>query len=135
MEHTASKTDQLLVIYNADSGLLNMIAHALHKSFAPATYPCSLCATTYGPVSMRKEWKQFLAALPIEPVFLHRDEFEQQYPGKMPALPAIMKDDANGDLDELLTAVELDNLKYDLDGLMSLLGDRLGYHKHDYALA
>ena len=48
---------RLLVVYNADSGILNALGHAVHKLVKPETYPCSLCAITYGAVSMRKEWK------------------------------------------------------------------------------
>ena len=64
---------RLVFVYNAESGLLNMLKDGLHKALSPKTYPCSLCALTYGAVSMKKEWARFIAtiALPVE--FRYRD--------------------------------------------------------------
>lgn len=80
---------RLLIVYNADGGLLNALKDALWKIASPATYPCSLCAITYGAVSMHPEWKRFLAELPFDVAFHHRDDFAAAYPGHGIALPAI----------------------------------------------
>jgi hypothetical protein len=80
---------RLLLVYNADGGLLNALKDALWKITSPATYPCSLCAITYGAVSMHPKWKRFLESLPLEVVFHHRDDFAAAYPGHGIALPAI----------------------------------------------
>ncbi|MGD1844962.1 MAG: GTPase [Salibacteraceae bacterium] len=77
----------LIFVYNADAGLWNMALDAMHKVFSPKTYPCHLCAITYGPVSMRKQWRKFIEQLPIEVRFLHKDEWEQEF-GRKDALPA-----------------------------------------------
>ena len=69
-----SKTE-LILVYNADSGFFNIIKDALHKTVAPSTYQCNLCALTYGKVRMKDQWKKFIEKLNIPTEFLHRDEF------------------------------------------------------------
>lgn len=80
---------RLLIIYNADSGVISALRDALWKLVSPATYPCSLCAITYGAVSMYPEWKRYLKGLPVEVVFHHKDDFAAAFPGQDIALPAI----------------------------------------------
>ncbi len=70
---------KLIFVYNAHSGLINTIKDALHKTFIPKSYPCSLCALTYGSVSEKKHWKEFHQQSEIEMEFLHIDEFEEKY--------------------------------------------------------
>lgn len=81
---------KLIFVYNADGGALNQIMDAAHKLFAPTTYPCSLCAVTYGAVSMKREWKDYMRNLPFETRFYHRDEFRQEWPMLGCELPAIL---------------------------------------------
>lgn len=88
-----------------------MLLHALHKQFAPDTYPCSLCALTYGPVSMRGEWKQFLDELPMDVVFHHRDDFAADYPGESPDLPAILVAEPGRRLRTIVGAQQLDAME------------------------
>ena len=81
---------KLLFVYNADSGLLSSLKNTVHKAVSPDTHQCNLCKVTFGPVSMKQTWKEFVAELPHDVTFLHRDEFQRQYPGKeherLPAL-------------------------------------------------
>ncbi len=67
----------LLFVYNADAGLWNAVMDSLHKLFAPKTYPCSLCAITYGLTQMKGSWKTFIEEelQDFQPTFLHKDEF------------------------------------------------------------
>ena len=45
---------------------------------------------TYGSVSMKDEWKEYLSTLLFEKEFLHRDEFHEKFPAlKEEKLPAI----------------------------------------------
>ncbi len=74
MNRKNSQTE-LILVYNADSGFFNVIKDALHKTIAPSTYQCNLCALTYGTVGMKNEWKTFIDNLKIATEFLHRDEF------------------------------------------------------------
>ena len=71
----------LLLVYNADSGIINALMDAVHKQLSPETLPCSLCAITYGAVSMHVEWRRFLDSLPIEVAIRYKDDFEAAYPG------------------------------------------------------
>lgn len=78
---TAPEQDTLIFVYNADSGLLNMIKDGFHKVVSPSTYPCRLCDLTWSIIGERKRWRVFVDNLPAVMEFLHRDEFEQRYPG------------------------------------------------------
>jgi hypothetical protein len=80
---------RLVFVYNADSGLLTALKDAVHKLASPGSYPCSLCATTYGAVSMRPEWRAYVERLPLPSTFLHRDEFASRFPERRAALPAV----------------------------------------------
>jgi hypothetical protein len=67
-----------------------MAADALHKMLSPGTYPCSLCAISYGPLTMHRAWRDTLATLPVTAEFFHSDDFLAAYPDLHVALPAIL---------------------------------------------
>jgi hypothetical protein len=115
---------RLILVYNADGGLLNALKDAAHKIASPATYPCSLCALTYGWASMRGRWRQFLASLPMAKVFHHRDDFALAFPGLAVPLPAILLAEGEGPPQVLVSASELDALP-DLRTLIGLVEERL----------
>ena len=77
MKKTASK--KIIFIYNADSGVRNMVLDSMHKVFSPSTYECKLCDITYGVVSENRTWKKFRKNSDDNLVFLHKDEFEKLY--------------------------------------------------------
>ncbi|MBF9238126.1 hypothetical protein I2I05_12035 [Hymenobacter sp. BT683] len=116
---------RLLFVYNADGGLLPGLKDAFHKILSPATYPCSLCAVTYGATSMRPEWKAFVQQLPVPVEFLHRDEFvrdhSQWQQHRLPAAFAVLE---SGELQPFIRAEEMDSA--DLNGLMEMVRARLG---------
>ena len=85
----------LLFVYNANSDLFSSLTDFVHKIISPQTYNCSLCALTYGNVTMKQEWKNFLENLRAEKTFLHKDEFENQYK-QLFDLPAIFQLNENG---------------------------------------
>ncbi|WP_046246819.1 hypothetical protein [Hymenobacter terrenus] len=115
---------RLLFVYNADGGLLPGLKDMFHKILSPATYPCSLCAVTYGATKMRPEWQQFIKALPVPVTFLHRDEFERDYPQWRPhPLPAAFAVGESGELAPFIQAEEMNAA--DLNDLMSLVSTRL----------
>lgn len=111
---------RLLFVYNADSGLLNALKDAWHKAVSPQTYECSLCAVTYGAVSMRPEWRAYLKRLPYEADFLHRDEWSESNE----PLPAIFLKRGSEPAKVLVRASDLP-LGQSLDELMTLLDQRL----------
>lgn len=93
MRRTGSADDhgtRLLFVYNADGGAASALMDAVHKIVSPQTYACSLCFITYGAVSMRREWNDYVSRLPFAAEFLHRDEFHAAYPGLQVDLPAIL---------------------------------------------
>lgn len=116
--------NRLVLVYNADEGLLNALKDMVHKIVAPASYPCSLCALTYGWVSMRGRWRRFLASLPQDKVFHHRDDFARAYPGVRVALPAILIAEGKAPPQLLVSAAELDAMP-DLAALIALVEERL----------
>lgn len=114
---------RLLFVYNAADGIAAALFDAGHKLLSPATYRCSLCAVTYGAVSMRREWREWLRGLSVDPEFYHRDGFARDYPGITAALPLILLD-RNGMVETLLDAPTLDR-QHDLPMLIATLEAQL----------
>lgn len=116
---------ELLFVYNAKGGLFNALSDTAHKLLSPSTYPCSLCALTYGPLSMRKAWAEYLRGLELPLRFLHLEEWTAAYPVRSDALPAVFLRQQGGGLRSFITAAELNALP-DLDALIALVQDRVG---------
>ena len=119
---------RLLIVYNADGGIFNALAHAVHKAVRPDTYPCSLCAITYGAVSMRREWREFLSGLTMERVFHHRDDFAVAYQGHAFPLPAILISYFGEAPHVLVSSEELDGIA-DVDELIDVVGEKLAIER------
>lgn len=115
---------RLICVYNADGGILNMIKDGLHKLLMPSTYPCSLCALTYGPVMMRRKWRRFVKSLGVPVTFHHRDDFAAAFGAVDVPLPAILWQAGTAAPQVLISAAELNSLP-DLDALIAMLGARL----------
>ncbi|WP_018691502.1 hypothetical protein [Algicola sagamiensis] len=107
--------EKLIFVYNADSGLLNLLKDAFHKWFSPKTYPCSLCALTWGNFSEEEKWRDFYQSLAIPCQFLHKDEFyeEWEYQGQFPVVFSV----TNQQLSVLISPEQLNGYA-DLDSLM-----------------
>jgi hypothetical protein len=84
---------KIVFVYNADSGVFNLMSDIAHKMFSPQTYACNLCAITHSNFGMRKEWKTYLESLPNPLEFLHADEFKAKYDFEKVNLPAIFIDE------------------------------------------
>ncbi|WP_299535295.1 GTPase [Ulvibacterium sp.] len=74
--------EKLIFIYNADSGLRNLLIDGAHKILSPDTYECNLCDITYGAFTENKVWKDFRKNSDLELEFLHKDEFAKAYRSK-----------------------------------------------------
>jgi hypothetical protein len=120
---------QLLFVYNADSDLFSTVVDFAHKIFSPSTYQCSLCALTYGNVSIKQEWKLYIEALPIKTLFLHKDEFLQQYKFHA-ALPAVFIRHG-AVLETLMTKEDIDNCET-LEQLKEKLSSKLAQNDQHY---
>jgi hypothetical protein len=109
----------LVFVYNAESGVFNLLADAAHKIFSPRTYPCNLCALTHSAAGMRKEWKRFLDKLgrPLE--FLHADELKSRYGVAGVRLPAVFE--RRGGRLEVLAGADAVNACRTLDDLKRLI--------------
>ena len=119
---SAPAPSELVFVYNADSGLFNTMADAAHKVFAPETYSCNLCKVTYGWLTERRAWRDFIAALDVPCTFLHRDEMRRRWPTLDIGLPAVLRVD--GDTPEVCINAELLNACADIDALTSLVRSR-----------
>ncbi len=79
----------LIFVYNANSGVFNVLTDTAHKIFSPETYACNLCALTHSNLGMRQEWKDFIESLEGSIKFLHSDELKKRYAIEAISLPAI----------------------------------------------
>ena len=120
------KKRTLIFVYNADGGLLNAARDAVHKLVRPATYPCSLCALTYGAVAKRPAWSRFLAGIGMPALFLYRDEMRADLDTRDLPLPAILLGGAGPEPELLVSASELDALP-DLPSLIALIESRISH--------
>ena len=85
---------KLIFVYNLDSNVASLIKDTAHKLVSPETEPCNLCRLIYPLASMKREWRKFIESSPHKVVFLHRDEFQKQYPDqKNVQLPAVFRVD------------------------------------------
>ena len=115
---------KLIFVYNADSSVFSQVSDAIKKVVTPSKYECNLCMVTYGAISMKDEWKEFLDALLFEKEFLHRDEFQKQYPElKSTKLPAIFISQ-NNTLSVLVSADEI-NIQKNIDGLKNIINGKI----------
>lgn len=120
---------ELVFVYNADSTLFAVASDFAKKILAPERQECSLCKITYGLLSPNEEWRSFLATLPHEKVFLHRDEFRSLYPDKKDlTLPAIFERQ-NGVLTELVAAKRINGTKT-IGDLIALVANALSELKN-----
>lgn len=114
---------KLIFVYNAEAGLAAGVLDSIHKIVSPSTYPCSLCAITYGVVRMDPKWKAWLKAAPFESVFHHRPDFRAAYPRIEIDLPAILVSDG-GEPEPLVLPTEFAGTP-SIDALIALIEARL----------
>jgi len=117
----------LVFVYNADGGAINGIKDYFHKIFSPSTYDCNLCGISFGLGGMKKGWKNFIEDLPLPVKFLHRDEFNEEYPNAKKEYPSAWIEN-KGSLDLLISAEEM-NIPKTLEELISLTNDKLNQKK------
>jgi len=111
--------DRLIFIYNAKGGIAQGIMDSVHKTLSPSTYPCSLCAITYGAFTMDRRWRAWLKALPTPSVFHHEDDS----PFRDIALPVVLVD-RRGQVEILVSAERLNALD-SVDALIAEIEARL----------
>ncbi len=121
-----TKLQKLIFVYNADSGIRNMIMDSAHKIFSPDTYECSLCDITYGAFTENSVWKNFRKETDLQMEFLHKDEFAKAYASKFGhkfTFPIVLAETNDG-LEVLVKTEELNSLE-NATGLIDLIQERL----------
>jgi hypothetical protein len=113
------RPDRLIFIYNATGGIAHGVLDSIHKTLSPGTYPCSLCAITYGTFAMDRRWHAWLKALPVPSVFYHKDDS----PYRDIALPVVLVE-REGRIMTLVSAEDLAKLE-SVDALISALEKEL----------
>ena len=104
----AKRRPEILFVYNVDLTPFALLSDFVHRIVSPETYPCRLCDLTYDRFTMKGEWKRFVASLPADCAFELRDRFQRKYPAHAEVpLPAIFRRTAQGRLDTLLSADEI----------------------------
>lgn len=122
--------NRLIFVYNADSGLINMLKHWTHKLLRPQTYDCQLCLLTYGNTGMHKQWDSFISSIPLECVFLHRDEFIEKYPTiKQSSLPCILIEERNTQKAQVLVDATTINAQKTLQQLIEACSNKIKEHR------
>ena len=87
-------TARLVLVYNADAGIVAGLFDLAHKLVSPATYPCSLCGVTYGSFGMHRQWRDYLSSLTVPVAFFHRPDFHAAFPAFADEpLPLVARDD------------------------------------------
>ena len=116
---------KLVFIYNADSGLRNVILDSAHKILSPDTYACSLCDITYGAFTENSVWKKFRKETNLDMEFLHKDEFSKAYASKFGhkfTFPIVLAE-SNSGLEVFIKTEELNDLENSV-ALITLVQER-----------
>jgi hypothetical protein len=114
---------KLIFVYNAKAGILAGAMDSIHKTLSPETYPCRLCAITYGAVAMKPAWRDWLKRQRFETEFRYRADFRKTYPGIDVALPAIFIERDNRP--ETLVAASDFEMSATVDDLIELIETQL----------
>ncbi len=120
------ESHKLIFIYNADSGLGNLLLDGAHKILSPSTYKCSLCSLTFGAFSEKSEWKKFRKGSHVKMKFLHKDEFRKQYASKFGhkfIFPIVLAQ-TNEEFEVFISTEELNNFEKEED-LIRLIRTRV----------
>jgi hypothetical protein len=119
----ASNVKEIILVYNADSGIYPGIVDFIKKEIFPSTYPCNLCYVTFGTFSIKDNWKHFLDSLPYQKKELHKDRYKRNYlPEDLP-LPAILL--SNGTDVEVLVSAQGINQQHSVQQMEKLVLNEL----------
>jgi hypothetical protein len=97
---------------------------SVHKIMSPSTYPCQLCAITYGLLAMKREWRRFLDGLGMEVMFHHRPDFRTAFPQAADWPLPLIAVETDGALAPLVSARDFAAIP-DVAALMRVVRQRL----------
>lgn len=115
---------RLVIVYNANAGIAAGVMDSVHKILSPSTYPCQLCAVTYGLVAMKREWRAFIDGLGMEVIFHHRPDFRAAFPQAADWPLPLVAVEEGGALRELVSAAEFADIA-DLPSLIRMVQSRV----------
>lgn len=115
--------NELIFIYNANSGVVNSLIDWVHKIISPNTYKCSLCSVTYDNSGKKNEWLNFLKELNMKSSFLYKDNIINDKDLKKSSLPCVYLRGPN-DVKLLISSAEMNMFK-DLKELTLCLRKKL----------
>lgn len=118
-----ANSQKIVFVYNAKSGFIHSMSDLFRNTAKPSNNPCKLCSLTYNGAFMKKMWKEYVANLGIETLFLHKDEFMKIYPSSKTTFPVVLLE-RNNTLTTLIAAKDFEAVS-DLAGLIKLLNKRL----------
>jgi hypothetical protein len=125
---TRGRAGELIFVYNADATLTGMLSDFAHRTLRPDTYECNLCDLTYGMMTKKKDWREFVDALPMPASFTLRDRFQKKHPELVDIeFPALFLARPTGDITVLVPAEEMQAAE-SLDDLERLVGDAVAAH-------
>ena len=112
----------IVFVYNADSDFIEALKDGVMKALSPSTYPCRLCALTFGLATMRPRWRRFVDGLGVRVEFLHRDEFRERYGESEAGYPPAYI--VRGEALETFIGIEEMNAAESLDDLMAMVREK-----------
>ena len=118
-----SEKSKIVFVYNADSGVFNLLSDVAHKIFSPQTYPCNLCAITHGTLGMKEEWREYLKTLKAPFEFLHADELKTEHQIETIKLPAVFL--KQGDALQLIIDSDAINACRTIGDLKRIINEKL----------
>lgn len=113
---------ELILVYNANTGIANKLWDAMHKAVSPSTYGCELCSLTHNSVGARSQWKDFLKDEKIPTKVMYKDQFEATYATTFEYPIVLLYDKSNFSC--ILDKKAMSALN-DLDSFLVLLKSRL----------
>lgn len=116
---------RLIFVYRGTSNPFSLLADFAHRLLYPETYECNLCDLTYDLLTMKRQWKAFIASLPVRSAFHLSDRFSRRYPEfAATPFPAVFIEDSVQVIRPLISKEEIDAATT-LEQLQELIASRL----------
>ncbi len=119
-EQNNNQINDLLFVYNAKSGNVNMVLDYVHKLVSPDTYECNLCKLTYDNFGRIKKWNHFKNSLDLSIKYYYEDDLIQLNLDPSMELPVIL----TGDKKLLIDSKEINKCKT-VEELIKVLEDKI----------
>ena len=116
--------DKIIFVYNASDDFLSVGFDFFHKIISPQTYQCSLCKITYGNISMKNQWRDYIQDLDYDVEFLYKNNFSQYHPNlQLIDVPSAFTSDGRV-YTQIISKKEFNSLS-DLDALIELINEKI----------